>query len=75
MLKTHDPILAWNEGVKLFAGFLNAIGLGMIGFAVLKPLTEDITKIAVPTLWWGLAGLAFHAISLYVLGLMRKAGS
>jgi hypothetical protein len=45
----------------------------MIGFAVLKPLTEDITNFSVLTLWWGLAGLAFHTISLYVLGKMRKA--
>jgi hypothetical protein len=34
-----DPILIWNERLKLVAAFLNAIGLGMIGFAVLKPLT------------------------------------
>lgn len=73
MLGISDPILSWNERLKLVAAFLNAIGLGMIGFAVLKPLTEDITNFSVLTLWWGLAGLAFHTISLYVLGKMRKA--
>ncbi len=67
-----DPILSWNERLKLVAAFLNAIGLGMIGFAVLKPLTEYITKMSVLSLWWGLAGLAFHTISLYVLGKRRK---
>lgn len=69
----HDAIAAWNERVKLIAGFLNAVGLGLIGFAVLRPLTEDMTRISLLTLWWGLAGLVFHAISLYVLGKMRKA--
>lgn len=70
---THDPILSWNERVKLVATFLNAIGLGLIGFAVLKPLTDDITKISAASLWWGLAALAFHAISFYMLGKLRKA--
>ncbi|OYW59081.1 MAG: hypothetical protein B7Z10_09215 [Rhodobacterales bacterium 32-66-7] len=73
MQTLRDPIASWNERLKLVAAFLNAIGLGMIGFAVLKPLTEDITSISLVTVWWGLAGLAFHAISLYVLGKMRKA--
>ena len=68
-----DPILIWNERLKLVAAFLNAIGLGMIGFAVLKPLTEDITNISLLTVWWGLAGLAFHTISPYVPGKRRKA--
>ncbi len=67
-----DPILSWNERLKLVAAFLNAIGLGMIGFAVLKPLTGDLTNRSVLRLWWGLAGLAFHTISLYVLGKRRK---
>ena len=73
MLGISDPILSWNERLKLVAAFLNAIGLGMIGFAVLKPLTEDITNISLLTVWWGLAGLAFHTISLNVPGKMRKA--
>jgi hypothetical protein len=68
-----DPILSWNERLKLVAAFLNAIGLGMIGFAVLKPLTGDITKMSVLSLWWGLAGLAVHTISPYVPGKGRKA--
>jgi len=73
MARVRDVILTWNERVKLFANFLNAIGLGLIGFAVLKPLTEDIGKLSWLTLSWGLVGLVLHAISLYVLGLMRKA--
>lgn len=57
----------------MVASFLNAIALGLIGFAVLKPLTDDITKISAASVCWGLAPLAFHAISFYMLGKMRKA--
>jgi|688.fasta_scaffold466513_2 hypothetical protein len=45
----------------------------MIGFAVLKPRTEDITNISLLTVWWGLPGLAFHTISLNAPDKMRKA--
>lgn len=61
-----------NERVKLFAGFLNAIALGLIGFAVLRPITEDVTHVSWLSLWWGLAGLVIHGISHYILGIMRR---
>ena len=73
MAGTHDPVLSWNERIKLDAGFINAIGLGLIGFAVLKPLTEDLTKITELTVLWGRAGLVLHAIAIHMLGLMGKA--
>jgi hypothetical protein len=73
MLGISDPILSWNERLKRVAAFLNVIGLGMIGFAVLKPRTEDITNISLLTVWWGLPGLAFHTISLKAPDKMRKA--
>jgi hypothetical protein len=34
----RDPLAATNERVKLFAGFINALGIGLIGFAVLRPV-------------------------------------
>ena len=61
-----------DERVKLLAGFSNAIGIGLIGFAILRPLTEDIGNAKLSTLWWGVAGLAFHGISHYILGLICK---
>lgn len=35
MQTVRDPLAAYNERVKLFANFMNATGLGLIGFAVL----------------------------------------
>jgi len=40
-----DPVAIQNERVKAFANFLNALGLGLIGFAVIRPMTEG--KLAV----------------------------
>jgi len=72
MRTERDPLAAFNERVKLFAGFLNAVGLGLIGFAVLRPLTEALSNATLAALWWGASGLALHGISHYVLGRMRK---
>lgn len=73
MTRLRDDIVVHNERVKLFAGFLNAIGLGLIGFAVLRPLTADGVAMGAPTLWWGLTGLVLHGVAHYILGMMRKA--
>ena len=72
MQTIRDPLAGYNERVKLFANFLNAIGLGLIGFAVLRPLTESLNNATLSTLWWGMTGLAIHAIAHYVVGRIRK---
>ncbi|WP_295043366.1 hypothetical protein [uncultured Paracoccus sp.] len=72
MQTIRDPLAAYNERVKLFANFLNAVALGLIGFAVLRPLTESLRNADLSTLWWGMTGLAIHGISHYVMGRMRK---
>jgi Co/Zn/Cd efflux system component len=69
---TGDPIAAYNERVKLLAGFVNAVALGLIGFAILRPLTESLQNASLSTMWWGLAGLALHGIAHYILGQIRK---
>ena len=68
-----DPIATHNERVKLLAGFSNAIGLGLIGFAILRPLTENTLVFGGVSLWWGAAGLVFHGFSHYVLGRLRRS--
>lgn len=74
-MRLRDDISVHNERVKLFAGFLNAIGLGLIGFAVLRPLT-DPSQVFEGTIWvWGPAGLVLHGFSHYILGMMRKTGA
>lgn len=72
MQTERDRLAAFNERVKLFAGFLNAIALGLIGFAVLRPLTETPSNPTLAALWWGIVGLAIHGVSYYVLGRIRK---
>lgn len=72
MQTVRDPVAIHNERVKLFASFMNAVGLGLIGFAVLRPLTESLYNAALSSLWWGVAGLAMHAVSHYILGRLRK---
>lgn len=61
-----------NERVKLLAGFSNAIALGFIGFAILRPLTDGSIALDGLTAGWGIAGLAFHGVSHYILGMLRK---
>ena len=72
MQTVRDPLAVHNERVKLFAGFINAVGLGLIGFAVLRPLTDSLGNAAISSLLWGIVGLALHGISHYVLGYLRK---
>lgn len=71
MSSLRRAVTVHNERVKLFAGFVNAIGLGLIGFAVLRPLTEDMTAIGAITAVWGVAGLFLHGISHYILAMLR----
>ena len=71
-MPASHTISVHNERLKLFAGFLNALGLGLIGFAILRPATEAITLVG-PSAWlWSVAGLAFHALAHYLLGYLRE---
>ena len=72
MQTTLNPLARYNERVKLFAAFVNSIGLGLIGFAVLRPLADALSNASVSGLWWGVTGLALHGVSHYVLGYLRK---
>lgn len=64
---------AFNERVKLLGGFVNALGLGLIGFAILRPLTESLVSGATwAAMAWGIVGLAMHGLSHYILGNMRR---
>ena len=57
----RDPLATDNERVKLLANSMNAIGLGLIGFAILRPLADDITSARLSTLWRGLVASPFMA--------------
>ncbi|MEO1681591.1 MAG: hypothetical protein AAFU80_25900 [Pseudomonadota bacterium] len=68
----RDEILVWNERVKLFAQFLNALSLGMIGFAILRPATESFRLVGLEAWLWGALGLLIHGCAHYILGKLRK---
>ncbi|MFC3059632.1 hypothetical protein [Paenirhodobacter populi] len=68
-----DALAIHNERMKLLAGFVNAIALGLIGFAVLRPLTDSLTGgLSWAVAGWGIVGLAMHGLSHYILGNIRK---
>lgn len=71
MASLRRAVAIHNERVKLFSGFVNAIGLGLIGFAVLRPLTLNFAEASSLTVIWGFAGLFLHGVSHYVLRMLR----
>lgn len=72
MNTARDTLTAFNDRIKLFAGFLNAIAIGLIGFAVLRPLTESLSNASLYTLWWAVSGLIIHALAHFVLRRVRR---
>ncbi len=72
MSRLRDDLLVYNERVKLSANTYNAVCLGLIGFALLRPLTEDVTTLDATAFWWTGLGLAFHALARYMLGRLKK---
>jgi len=72
MRPLRDEILVHDARVKLFSGFLNAVGLGLIAFALIRPLVEQAAVLGRITLWWSVAGLALHAAAHYVPRMLRK---
>jgi hypothetical protein len=68
----RDAILIRNERVKLFSGFFTAIGIGMIGFALLRPATEDFSLVGGLAWLWGIGGLAMIGLAYYILGYLKK---
>jgi hypothetical protein len=63
------PGMVRNERLKLFANFLNALGLGLIAIAALRPAFETGGE-PVRIFLWFLAGIALHAVAHYVLGYL-----
>jgi hypothetical protein len=72
MRQVPDPLARYNERVKLTSGFANALAIGLVGFAILRPLTEDVSAIGAGSLGWGGGGLALHGLAHYILGRLVK---
>lgn len=72
-MTVRDEIAIHNERVKLRANTANAIALGLIGFGLLRPLTDNPSGLDWSAALWLIAGLAIHAMAGYILKGMRRS--
>ena len=71
-MRQRDSLATWNERVELRSGFLNALGLGLIGFALLRPLVEGGLALNLSTIVFSATGLALHAAAAYILRYLER---
>ena len=71
-MRERDQLGVFNERIKLLANTFNALAIGLVGFALLRPLVEDLSTLSPLTLWWVLTAIVFHVLSHYVLGRLEK---
>lgn len=69
----RDDITVRNERLKLGANAVNALGLGMVDFAILRPASESFDLLRQQAWLWGVGGLALHVSGHYILGYIKKA--
>lgn len=67
-----DPTAIHNERMKLLASYMNALSIGLVGFALLRPLVENLETLNFTTLWWCGLAFAFHGLAHYILGRIEK---
>jgi len=60
----------WNERIKLFANFLNAIAIGVIAFAFIRPSIDDGMEEAYFV--GAMVGILTHAAAQFVLGSLKE---
>lgn len=71
-MRGPDPLTIHNERMKLLANTFNALAIGLIGFALLRPLVEDLSTLSAKSLWWVVSAIVFHLLSHYILGRLEK---
>jgi len=71
-MRLRDPLATHNERVKLRANFLNALALGFLGFAFLRPLIEGTLSVNLLTIAYLATGLALHAAAHYILRYLEQ---
>ena len=64
----RDPRTIRNERIKLGSSFLNAIGLTLIAFALLRPITQDLSALTPLSFFWVGMGLVLHFGAHVMLG-------
>lgn len=68
----RDAIAIHNERVKLASGTANALALGLVGFALLRPLADPAAALDASAIYWCAAGLALNRLARYILGDLRE---
>ncbi|WP_284265798.1 hypothetical protein [Roseicyclus amphidinii] len=71
-MRRRDPLGTHNERVKLRAGFLNALAIGFLGFAFLRPLIEGTLSLNLVTVAFLLTALALHGVAHHILRYLEK---
>ena len=62
-----------NERVKLFAGFLNALAIGVVGTALIVPVVQRLEELLdIQRIVWCCVGMALHLSAQAVFSLMRS---
>jgi len=68
----RDELAIYNERIKLRATTLNSMGLGFVGFSLIKPLIDDGPRsIGVTEAIWIVVGVALHYVARYILGMLK----
>jgi hypothetical protein len=71
-MRRRDSLATHNERVRQRAQFLNALSLGFLGFAVLRPLIEGTLIVNVITVAYLFTGLALHGLAHYILRYLER---
>ena len=74
MRRRRDPLATHNERVKLRAAFLNALAIGFLGFAFLRPLIDGTLRVNLITVVFVVTGLALHRPRALHLAILGKGG-
>lgn len=75
----QDRVASHNERVKLLAGFVNAIGIALLGVGALAPTITFLGQPGSTTLNLSVLtastalGVALHLLAHYVLTYLKKA--
>ncbi|MBY4891667.1 hypothetical protein KUL25_02685 [Rhodobacteraceae bacterium N5(2021)] len=65
--RRRDPLATHNERVRLRSNFLNALSIGFLGFAFLRPLVDGTLILNVLTLAFLVTGVVLHGVAHYIL--------
>lgn len=68
----RDPVLSFNERLKLVASFYNALGIGLVIGGIFRPAAAGYDIPIKSIALWVFGGLAFHAFGVYILHYLKK---